>query len=141
MPKEPKVDYSASAIPKPGKREREPKKPKARKPMRRWNPERVEERKEVTDGPQSDACRAIGVCCCCGRAGMTVPHHEPPRSVGGIDADTLPLLNQCHGRRHQQGPLTFWRQVGLDPEDLKAGMRAWVSAGCPNGTRPFGGGA
>lgn len=115
-------------------------------PMKRVNKERLEERRAETHGPQHYACFELP-CCACGREGASVGHEEPPRSVGGKDSDAVPLCDLtrlhgvpgCHQKRMQMGTLSFWREVGLDPEDVKAAIAEWVKAGKPQGQKPFGG--
>lgn len=38
----------------------------------------------------------------------TDAHHEPPRSRGGTDADTLSLCSPCHRERHDTTAQVFW---------------------------------
>lgn len=38
----------------------------------------------------------------------TRAHHEPPRSLGGTDEDTVPLCDKHHTRRHATTPQVFW---------------------------------
>jgi hypothetical protein len=84
-----------------------PTKPLARKaPVKRENRKRAGERRAKAFGPQSRFCRTLP-CCVCGEV-PSDPHHEPPRSVGGLDADTVPLCRKCHNRRHAQGAARFW---------------------------------
>lgn len=79
---------------------------------------------------QAQACYTLP-CYGCAREGCSVPHHEPPRSVGGTDADALPLCDLtrmngkpgCHQRRHNQGPVTFWKKLGFSPEEAKENTR------------------
>lgn len=141
--REPKVDYSGAAIPKPGPKVRTSKVPKPRTPMKRYNPERVEERKEVTDGPQSDACRMLP-CAVCGRVGKSVPHHVVPKARGGTDFDTIPMcdftklgVDGCHQEHNRKGWKTFWAEKGMDPEDIILGVQSWLQAGCPMGELPW----
>ena len=95
-------------------------------------------RPEEIDGVQCQACRLIRVCCCCGREGDTQPHHEPNVSLGGVDGDAVPLLFECHRRRHDIGANRFWNESRMSPEFAKAAMRDWMAAGCPAGALTWG---
>jgi hypothetical protein len=75
-------------------------------------------------GPQSEACRTLP-CAVCGVDGPSDPHHEPLRSLGGTDRDTVPLCRACHSRRHRSTAPAFW--LTMDPEDVKFGVRAWMN--------------
>ena len=108
-------------------------------PMKRVNEERRAELRERQFGPQAQACRDIRVCGHCGEKGITVPHHHHSCGSGGEDRDTLPLLPTCHSRLHTIGPVRFWMEAGVDPDDVLDCMREWVAAGCPQGAMPFGG--
>lgn len=107
-------------------------------PMKKVNASRRAERHEEDFGPQADACRELP-CVRCGALPPSHPHHDPPRSCGGSDRDTTPLCAPCHTLRHGLGVTSFWREVGLDPEDVKAAVAEWVKAGKPQGQKPFGG--
>ena len=108
------------------------------------NKERLERRREETHGPQHYACFELP-CCACGRTGASVGHEEPSRSVGGKDGDAVPLCDLtrlygvpgCHQKRMQMGPISFWREVGLDPDDVKAAVAEWLKAGKPQGLLNF----
>lgn len=82
-------------------------------------------------GPQADCCRRLP-CAACGKAPTkeqpSDPHHEPPRSLGGTDKDTVPLCRACHELRGASTPEAFWSAVGLDPEDVKDGVRAYMTS-------------
>ena len=79
-------------------------------------------------GPQAERCRGMPCCACVAlrllQPGRTEAHHEPPRSTGGTDRDTLPLCGYHHRLRHSQGVDSFWRSVGLDPGQVLAHVRA-----------------
>lgn len=83
------------------------------KRTRRWRKER-EDRKYL-------AWIRTLACLACTR-GPCVPHHEPPKGLGGgsdwHDRKTIPLCAECHifGRRarHHYGSLALWeRLVGI----------------------------
>lgn len=42
------------------------------------------------------------------------PHHEPPRSCGGIDRHTVPLCTRHHRQRHDIGEAAFCREHNVD---------------------------
>lgn len=52
------------------------------------------------------------------------PHHEPPRSRGGKDADTVPLCPACHRERHDVGLAEFQRRHGIDLRGLASRLAA-----------------
>ena len=68
-------------------------------------------------------------CCVCVEHGLeqttrTEAHHEPPRSAGGIDTDTLPLCDAHHDERHDRvGRRQFWERYRIDPVVVIAYMR------------------
>lgn len=69
------------------------------------NRERLTRLRRIQFGPQADLCRR-SACFACGKPGPSDPHHEPPRSCGGTDQDTVPLckgLDGCHRKRHSLG--------------------------------------
>lgn len=78
-------------------------------------------------GPQARRCRSLpcAVCTFHRRAQTTPtdPHHEPPRSRGGTDADALPLCRTCHDLRHARGVVSFWTEAGLEPATILAAVR------------------
>lgn len=88
-------------------------------------------------GPQAQACREIGICCCCGKEGQTEPHHYISRGAGGRDEHCVPMLHEHHMIGHAKGWDTFWRGVGIDPAEVAYGMAEWVKAGRPRGNRPW----
>lgn len=125
-------------VPKPkGKRDPEKARTTANSTLRSYatlnpvNKERRAEAHEEAFGLQADACREIGICCCCGMTGQTEPHHLRSRGAGGDDSWCIPLLARCHTTAHALGATTFWTRVGIDPLEIVEGMRAWVAAGCP----------
>lgn len=79
-------------------------------------------------GEQAQRCRGMPCAACVylrlRQDYRTEPHHEPPRSRGGTDADTMPLCTYHHHRRHAVGPRAFWRRVGLDPAAVLERVRA-----------------
>ncbi|HEY7770481.1 hypothetical protein, partial [Longimicrobium sp.] len=105
--------------------------PKKRAKLNPRNDERAAEKRVVKFGPQADACRSLP-CIGCGQDATpdcpTDPHHEPQDST---DADTVPLCRACHTRRHAVGPVTFWAELGVDPEEIKQAVRDWMANPCP----------
>ena len=86
--------------------------------VRRFNRARLAKRRAVTFGAQAQWCRTA-LCCVCNRTPAD-PHHEPPRSVGGRDRDTVPLCRQCHDERHCVGLNEFQQRHGIDLRGLAA---------------------
>lgn len=97
-------------------------------PLRRWtrlapiNRERRAARLAAQFGPQADLCR-WGPCQACKRRGPCDPHHEPPRSCGGIDKDTCALCRPCHRERHARGRRAFEQRLGVNLGALVLEMR------------------
>lgn len=107
--------------------------PLRRTRMPRRNEERAAKRRAECFGEQADACRTLPCCVCwpgaaagtllsvaSGRDDMRTrllvsdPHHEPPRSCGGKDGDTVPLCREHHDERHSIGRAAFERVHGVD---------------------------
>lgn len=94
------------------------------------NKERAAQARAEDFGPQSAACMRLP-CFRCARKDASVPHHEPPRSRGGSDPDTIPLCDRtrmqgrpgCHQLRHDAGELTFWNALGCTPDEAKEHVR------------------
>ena len=73
-------------------------------------------------------------CCVCGKPGPSDPHHVPNKDSGTgtktSDYRTVPLCKPywcidyiaegCHKRHDRVGMKTFWREAGLDPEEIIA---------------------
>lgn len=98
-----------------------------RKPVRRVNAKRRAFRRERDFGEQAAFVREQP-CCVCTHMGWvqdsrTDVHHEPPRSCGGRDRDTMPLCRGCHRRRHEIGTIWF-SAIKLDWRDVVRRMRA-----------------
>lgn len=85
------------------------------------NSKRAAKRKAECFGPQAQACRETS-CCVLNCDAPAECHHEPPRSVGGIDRDCVPLCRQHHQKRHDIGAMSFWAWCGLDVERVKYRM-------------------
>lgn len=139
-----KIDYSALPLAKPGpKRKPDSGRTQHNSTLKSYKAlapvGKNEERQEEKYGPQCEACRNIGVCSACGSRERCDPHHEPPVSLGGLDFDATPLCRTCHDERGNTTARKFWRKYRTDPEDVKAAVRAWMAAGCPQGELPFGG--
>lgn len=94
------------------------------------NKERAAQARAEDFGVQAQACYRLP-CFRCARQGASVPHHEPPRARGGTDRDSLPLcdrtrlsgVNGCHQLRHDQGEVTFWKELGCTPDEAKDHVR------------------
>lgn len=118
-----------------------------RTPVKKRNAKRLARRRKVQDAAQAEACRTSACCACLaslpkgstliearahGRALVDAgyrplnpqAHHEPPRSRGGVDADTVPLCALHHHERHTIGARPFWAKYGLDPQQVKERMAA-----------------
>jgi hypothetical protein len=110
---------------------------KRRAPVKRENRKRAGQRKAKAFGPQAALCRTLPCCVCGFFAGRSDPHHEPPRSRGGLDADCVPLCRHHHDRRHQDGPLRFWQRAGVHWRAVRDDMRRRVAEALPpSPTRP-----
>lgn len=122
------------------------------------------------DGPQAALCRAT---MCCVRfaiwwrhqhgdkvaidwdelpelgpgADRSQAHHEPPRSLGGVDHDTIPLSREYHTGgfhcrhrprydrpRHDSSSVEFYARYGVDWEAVRDVMRRRVGVPivCPS---------
>ncbi len=116
--------------------------PKRRSRMPRRNEERAAKRRAECFGEQADACRTMPCCVCWW--GMYAhpdgslshrekaveigvfcsdPHHEPPRSCGGKDGDTVPLCREHHDERHRIGRSAFERVHGVDLRAVAKSIR------------------
>lgn len=140
MPRVPKstgklapVDYTALGVPKGTRKKREPIGQqgtlKVYKRLAPRNEERHAHQHAQQFGEQAEACRAMPCAACGWTSGpgqRCDPHHEPPVSLGGLDADTVPLCRPCHDARHATTDAAFWSAVGLDPEDAKDAVRVWM---------------
>ena len=101
--------------------------PKRKTPLRKRNAKRAAARLARNFGPQAAWCRAC-YCQMCGKPPPCDPHHEPSRSRGGSDEDTVPLCRACHRRRHQMGARAFWRDAD-EPERIKRDVQASMVLG------------
>ena len=73
-------------------------------------------------------------CLACGRRPPSEAAHVRVGTDGGTaqkpsDKFAVPLCAGCHGRQHQEGELTFWSELGIDPVDRA--MRLWTVSGDP----------
>lgn len=64
-------------------------------------------------------------CLYCGRRGQSVAAHVRSMTDGGMgmkpsDRFTVPLCDSDHRHQHQIGEERFWREVGLEIEDVLA---------------------
>lgn len=104
-----------------------PLKPNSKGPRKRVKPLRKvnHKRHRKKFGKQADYVRKLP-CCVCGSEWSVVAHHEPKRSLGGKDADTLPLCVVHHHVRHSPTfdvrPAEFWAHYKRDPETVKTGI-------------------
>jgi hypothetical protein len=104
-------------------------------PVARENKKRAGESRKKAFGPQARLARSLP-CCVCGRPPRSDPHHEPPRSRGGLDDCVLPLCASspaegregCHDRRHRIGKARFWKQSGIDWVQVRDSLRSRLSA-------------
>ena len=80
--------------------------------IRRVNHQRARTRRARDFGPQAALCRTFACVVCW--SGPVEVHHEPPRSCGGRDANTVPLCPACHRERHDIGLRAFNRKHGVD---------------------------
>jgi hypothetical protein len=140
------IDYSVLGIPKPSGKKRKPLRVtgtlRTYKPLSPRNEERHAARHEELFGEQAAACRTLPCAACGWTPGafqQCDPHHEPPVSLGGTDRDAVPLGPSparegrgwgcgCHEKRHETTAEEFWSDVCLDPEDVKEGVREWMSS-------------
>lgn len=98
---------------------------------RRVGPKQVNKKRKAKRfardfGEQSDFVRTQPCCVCLhecrAQTSPTEVHHEPPRSCGGRDRDTLPLCTEHHRRRHDIGVSSFWEQSGVHWRDVRNKM-------------------
>ena len=98
--------------------------------VRRFNAKRRVARHVRDYGEQAERCRELP-CSVWGRVchrpprvfcsfGACEPHHEPPRSCGGRDRDTVPLCTAHHVERHTIGVDSFNEKYGVDLRGLAA---------------------
>ncbi len=102
------------------------------KEMRRRNVARAAKRHALCFGPQAELCRS-SPCVACGWVGASDPHHEPPRSRGGVDQDTVALCRRCHEMRHTLGRAAFEMRTGIDLSSCVRAMRAKRGKQCEEG--------
>jgi hypothetical protein len=116
-------------------------------------PTRARRRRAQQFGSQAELCRKTGCCVCtailsvCKTRGEVMAeakrldaagcrplsaraHHEPPRGRDNNSGDenTVPLCDGHHTERHNMPAADFWGRYGLDPEQIKARLRAQVKA-------------
>ncbi len=110
--------------------------------LRRRNEERAAKRRAECFGEQADLCRTLPCAVCIGAAAearlvalvqadphgffgfrQSDPHHEPPRSCGGKDGDTVPLCREHHDERHNIGRSAFERVHGVDLRAVAKSIR------------------
>lgn len=115
------------------------------RPLARVNKERAAKRRAECFGPQAELCRQM-MCCACSLAAPSAyghaarirlaggwpimgsdPHHEPPRSIGGKDGDTVPLCRAHHTERHTIGRPAFERKYGVDLRAIAKAIRESVA--------------
>lgn len=117
--------------------------PLKRSRLKPRNEERAAKRLAECFGEQAALCRRLE-CCVCGkvhaeygrrlmsddegsfwlfRKDVSDPHHEPPRSIGGKDGDTVPLCRAHHDERHSIGRAAFERKHGVDLRAVAKAIR------------------
>jgi hypothetical protein len=116
------------------------------RPLARVNKERAAKRRAECFGPQAELCRVMP-CLVCNDIGsgtarriafslatgwprlwpLADPHHEPPRSIGGKDGDTVPLCREHHTERHTIGRSAFERLHGVDLRAVAKAIRESVA--------------
>lgn len=133
-----KIDYSVfdglpGAVPKPSRGAKPRKGLERKKGLNPVNRERREASRAETHAEQFDACTKLP-CIGCGRVGRSTGHHEPDVSIGGKDEHCVPVCwgfaGSCHDALHND-PLGWWREVGLDPQDVQEAVRVWMASGAP----------
>lgn len=114
---------------------------RSRKRIKPRNTKRLARLREAQFGPQAELCRRLP-CCACVMAlgsmetfersvalciddrsmelGPSEPHHEPPRSCGGVDRDCAPLCATCHRYRHDWGEVRFCAHYRIDLRAIAA---------------------
>lgn len=111
--------------------------------LKRRNEERAAKRRAECFGKQADMCRQLpcSVCggwdipmfrhyaqrfateTCIAFTHVSDPHHEPTRSCGGKDGDTVPLCRTHHDERHRIGRVAFERAHGVDLRAVAKALR------------------
>lgn len=109
--------------------------------MKQQSP-RGRRRMQAAFAEQAARCRKLPCCVCAWlrrvQSTPTEAHHEPPRSRGGIDKDTVPLCRGCHATRHAKGVETFWREAGVELAAVLEAVRLGTALpGDPWGHVPF----
>jgi hypothetical protein len=103
----------------------------ARKRLPKSNRKRRRARQKQDFAEQAAACRVM----CCVVPGCTStrsqPHHEPPRSCGGTDKDTVALCPDHHtlgpDARHNIGEHEFNRRFGINLRQLAAALHEQIT--------------
>lgn len=98
------------------------------KPIRKRNAVRWAKRHAVAFGPQSFECRerpcsVVGSDCW----GPIAAHHEPPRSCGGEDKDTVGLCRGHHRERHSIGERAFNEKYDTNLRQLAAALHEQIT--------------
>lgn len=106
------------------------------------NAKRAADARARNFGAQADLCRELPCVACRGddlvvqvakllRGAVVAslwaesePHHEPPRSCGGKDADTVPLCRHHHDHRHRVGLAEFDAAHGTNLVALAKQLRS-----------------
>jgi hypothetical protein len=112
--------------------------------VKRFNAERMGKRRVQCFGEQAQLCRRLP-CCVCRRKywAMTVStfitcpnvqaddmchaHHEPPRSCGGKDRDTVPLCFAHHHERHSIGRQEFEKKHNTNLRGIAAALHEQIT--------------
>lgn len=80
-------------------------------------------------GPQADLCRTLP-CCSCGAPPPSEASHVKARGMGGCNSDdsfNAPQCRRCHDALGNEGAISFWRRVGVDPLAVIERLRAVVA--------------
>ena len=103
--------------------------PQRRTRLRKVNVARIRARRAKAFGAQAGLCRRSR-CCVPGCESVDIhAHHEPPRSVGGLDSDTVPLCVVHHSERHTLGLRRFEERYGVRLVLEASTMRGLVALG------------
>lgn len=129
------IQRKTPLLPRPGKHQAK------RKPIKKRNQARYAKLHAEQFGEQAALCRVLPCLACVGRrfeqelyepsvwwlgGAVCEAHHEPPRSCGGIDKDTVPLCRKHHHERHQHGLSAFEARYGLDVRAIAAVLHGLV---------------
>ena len=139
------IDYSTLPDKKPGaKRDKSEGREQHNSTLRSYTtlqasktPLKSHGRSEEIDGPQCEAARMLP-CAICGAPPPSDPHHDPKVSQGGLDVNAGPLCREHHEESETMALSKFRRKYGLDWREVCESVRAWMNAGYPQGSTPWG---